>query len=58
MTKEEQAQKIEEIYNEAMEKLATLGAKRKEIIGQYVKELEDGKINAIKASLELSFNQE
>lgn len=58
MTKEEQAKKIEEIYNEAMEKLSSLGVQRKEIIGKYVRELEDGKISAIKASLELSFNQE
>ncbi len=57
MTEEEKIKKIEEIYNEAMEKLARLKAQRKEFIGEYIKELEIQKMNAIKASVELSYNQ-
>lgn len=53
MTPQEQAKKIEEIYNEAMQKLAALGSKRKDIIGNYIKELEDQKVGAIRASLGL-----
>lgn len=53
MTKEEQAQKIEEIYNEAMRKLEELGKERKSIIAGYIKELEAQKIDAIRASLGL-----
>lgn len=53
MTPKEQADKIEEIYNEAMKKLAELGGERKEIIRNYIKELEDQKVGAIRASLGL-----
>ncbi len=53
MTPEEQAKKIEEIYNEAMQKLEKLGGERKDIIRKYIKELEDGKVGAIRASLGL-----
>lgn len=53
MTPEEQAKKIEEIYNEAIKKLGELGAERKEIISSYIKELESQKVNAIRASLGL-----
>lgn len=53
MTKEEQAQKIEEIYNEATEKLKKLFAEREEVIRDYIKELESQKIDAIRASLGL-----
>jgi mRNA-degrading endonuclease RelE of RelBE toxin-antitoxin system len=53
MTPEEQAKKIEEIYNEAIKKLEELGKQRQEIVSGYVKELEDQKINAIRASLGL-----
>lgn len=53
MTLQEQAKKIEQIYNEAMEKLAKLQTKRKDIIGGYIKELEDQKIGAIRKSLGL-----
>ncbi len=51
MTNEEKAKKIEEIYNEAMRKLAELGKERKEIISKYIKELEAQKISAIKESI-------
>ena len=51
MTPQEQAKKIEEIYNEAMQKLTELGGLRKEIIGNYIKELEAQKVSAVRASL-------
>lgn len=51
MTKEEQAKKIEEIYNEALKKLEVLNKKRKGIIASYIKELEAQKIDAIRASI-------
>ncbi len=57
MTPEEQAKKIKEIYDEAMQKLEKLGGERKEIIRNYIKELENQKINAIRASLGLSDNK-
>ena len=57
MTPEEKAKKIEEIYDEAMEKLAKLSNERKEIIGKYIKELEVQKIDAVRASIELSYNE-
>ena len=51
MTPQEQAKKIEEIYNEAMQKLKVLGAERKGIIQDYIKELEAQKVSAVRASL-------
>lgn len=54
MTKEEQAKKIEEIYDEAMRKLEELNKERKGIVTSYVKELEAQKIDAVRASLGLS----
>ena len=60
MTPQEQAKKIEEIYNEAMKKLEELGKeranlvkKRKDAIRSYIKDLEAKKIDAIRASLKL-----
>lgn len=58
MTKEEQAKKIEEIYSEATEKLKVLFKEREDIVRKYIKELEAQKVDAIRASLELSFNKE
>ena len=58
MTKEEQAKKIEEIYSEAAEKLKKLFKKKEDIIRKYIKELEAQKVDAIRASLELSYNKE
>lgn len=58
MTQEEQAKKIEEIYSEAGEKLKKLFAKREDIVRKYIKELEAQKVDAILASLDLSFNKE
>lgn len=58
MTKEEQAKKIEEIYNEAIQKLEELGKERKSIIRGYIKELEAQKIDAIRASLGILNNKQ
>ena len=57
MTPQEQAKKIEEIYNEAIKKLEELGAERKEIVRNYIKELEAQKVDAIRASLGLENNK-
>lgn len=54
MTPEEQAKKIEEIYNEAMQKFEALGAERQAIIRGYIKELEAQKISAVRQSLGLT----
>ena len=51
MTPQEQAEKIEEIYNEAIKKLEELNKKRKSIVANYIKELEAQKIDAIRASM-------
>jgi len=51
MTNEEKAKKIEEIYNEAIKKLAELEKERKTIVSSYIKELEAQKIDAIRASI-------
>jgi hypothetical protein len=51
MTPQEQAKKIEEIYNEAIKKLENLDKKRKGIVSSYIKELEAQKIDAIRASI-------
>ena len=53
MSPEEQAKKIEEIYNEAIKMLGELGSERQEIIRNYIKELEAQKIDAIRSSLGL-----
>ena len=53
MTPQEQARKIEEIYNEAIKKLEELNKDRKGIISSYIKELEVQKIDAIRASMGL-----
>ncbi len=51
MTPQEQAKKIEEIYNEAIKKLDELSKERKSIVGNYIKELEAQKMDAIRASI-------
>jgi len=51
MTLEEQAEKIKEVYSEAIKKLEELNQERKSIIGIYIKELETQKIDAIQASI-------
>ncbi len=60
MTPQEQAKKIEEIYNEAIRKLEELGKERqgllkerKDIITNYIKELEAQKVDAVRTSLGL-----
>lgn len=63
MTPEEQAKKIEEIYNEAIKKLEVLGQERANLVNErqgairgYIKDLETKKVDAIRASLGLSAN--
>ena len=56
MTPEEQIQKIEEIYNEAIREIEKLNTERQKIISLYIKELETKKMEAIRASIELSNN--
>lgn len=51
MKTQDQAKKIEAIYNEAIKKLEELDKKRKSIIISYIKELETKKIDAIRASI-------
>ena len=58
MTSEEKAQKIKEIYDEAVQKLAVLKEERKEIIKKYTSELEAQKIHAIRESLGLNTPQQ
>ncbi len=53
MTPKEQAKKIEEIYKEAAQKLKKLESERKDIVRNYIKELESKKVDAIRASLGL-----
>jgi len=53
MTPQEQAKKIEEIYKEAARKLKKLESERKDIVRNYIKELESKKVDAIRASLGL-----
>jgi phosphosulfolactate synthase (CoM biosynthesis protein A) len=57
MTSEEKAKKIEEIYSEAMKKLAELGKKREDIIHSYVRGLEEQKIKAVRDSLNDKFSK-
>lgn len=63
MTPQEQTKKIEEIYNEAIKKLEILAQERgllvkerQDAIRGYIKDLEAKKIDAIRASLDLSAN--
>ncbi|MEJ0002253.1 MAG: hypothetical protein WDN09_03745 [bacterium] len=53
MTEEEKAKKIKEIYDEAVAKLDTLARKRSEIVKDYIKELENKKIEALRSNLGL-----
>lgn len=58
MTDFEKAKQIQKIYDEAIKKLDALEGEKKQITAQYIKELEAQKVDAIRASLELSFNKE
>lgn len=58
MTEEERVKKIEEIYNDAKQKLKDLGNKRRDIVRNYIKELENKKVDAIRASLGLPVNNQ
>ena len=50
MTQEQQIQVIA-IYEDAIAKLTILGSERKSIISQYIKELEEKKVEFLKQSL-------
>ncbi len=63
MTPEQQAEKIKEIYEEAIAKLQSLRKEREElidekhhIIKEYIKSLEAQKMEAVRASLGLPAN--
>jgi len=56
MSSEEQAKQIEELYNEAVAKIAELEKERQKIISNYIKELETKKIDAIRTSMGLPSN--
>lgn len=64
MTPQEQAKKIEEIYNEAIAKLDVLAQERSNLVKErqdairgYIKDLETKKVDAIRTSLGLSANE-
>ena len=54
MTSQELSKQIEEIYNEAMTKIAELEKERKQIIADYIKELEAKKVEALRASMDIN----
>lgn len=51
MTPEEKAKKIEEIYEAAKQRLLDLEKKQQAVIAQYIKELEEKKIEALKTDI-------
>ena len=51
MTAEEKAKKIEEIYERARAKILELEKQQKEIIVQYIRDLEQKKIEALKQDI-------
>ena len=55
MTDEEKVQKINEIYDRAQEKLKVLAQKQQDIIQDYIKELEEEKIQALKKSISQNY---
>jgi len=54
----EQARELTAIYDEAIRKLNDLQVERQHIIKQYIKELEEQKIKALREDLGLSTNQQ
>ena len=54
----EQAQQLTAIYDEAIRKLDELQVEKQHIIKQYIKELEEQKIKALRENLGLSTNQQ
>jgi len=51
MTEEQQVKKIQEIRDKAIAELKALGVKRHTIIRNYIKELEQKKIEKIRANI-------
>ena len=57
MIDEEHIKKIEEIYNRAIKDLGELYKERQEIVREYISELENQKISAVRQSLGLTDKQ-
>lgn len=51
MTDEEKKQKIDEMYEEAKQKILELEAKQKQMITDYIRDLEQKKIAALKGEI-------
>ena len=51
MTNENRKQKIEELYQEAKQKILELESKQKQVIADYIKDLEQKKIAALKGEI-------
>ncbi len=52
MDPQDDAQKVKEIYDEAIKKLESLGFEHKSIVRSYLKEVESKQIEDLKQSLE------
>lgn len=55
MNNQEKSQKIEEIYQKAQDKLKILAQKQQEIIQEYIKELEDEKMNELRKNISQNY---
>lgn len=55
---EEQVRQLNAIYEEAIEKLKKIQMEKQEIVKAYIKELEEAKMRALRASLGPSDNQQ
>lgn len=55
MNNQEKSQKIEEIYQRAQDKLKILAQKQQEIIQEYIKELEDEKMNELRKNISQNY---
>ncbi|MCB9809062.1 hypothetical protein H6776_01550 [Candidatus Nomurabacteria bacterium] len=57
MDNQEKAKKIEEIYQNAQEKLQLLAQKQHDIIQGYIKELEEEKMQALRQNISQNYQQ-
>lgn len=55
---EEQVKQLNGVYEEAIEKLKKIQVEKQEIVKAYIRELEEAKVRALRASLGLSDNQQ
>lgn len=55
---EEQIKEMSAIYDDAIAKLQQLTVEKQEIIKEYIKELEEAKIKALRESLGVTTNQQ